>query len=439
VRSRFRLESWSADGDREAQRRLRGENADVLSPEDEQELKREAKLTKIPAEKYREVKHWTHGELGDASVLLMTSDGANYGIRRFAESTEQRIGRQPDSSRTISAETAGRRQQTDVDVPFRLVLNSSELLRILSKVTGSKLLPTNHVHLRPFKYFIQYEAEIRDALSHFRMGCQASASQMSGSITDVTVKGIKVTPRGKDLIQCVVDFMDTEMHDIFAIRKQVADRTLESISFEYLWHLYKPGDLVFSKAEASSGPRRAYRVLNVTGGRPNVDRNSNQRKRRPRRRNRSQSRSRSPSAGGLRIHPMDTVSPGVVGKSAKMTPVVIDCLYIDFDGEWYGPRPWRFILPEFNSHRKICDLEIYPAEFDLHFRKVKQDLIERGRAYFGKSAQGMHWKYNGRSLVDVVVNGTRMPRRGFSTTSEGRVVEVSPPPSMHCFAATETI
>lgn len=60
--------------------------------------------------------------------------------------------------------------------------------------------------------------------------------------------------------------METDMKDIYNIRGQIANVTLQDIEFECLWLLFNPGDVVFDQG-SDDMHCRAYRVLHVTGGR----------------------------------------------------------------------------------------------------------------------------------------------------------------------------
>lgn len=359
------------------------------------------KVTKIPTGLYREVKTGinttSETNLDEASVLLMTTDGANYGVRRIINPVETAEERRRPSS--VNHEAVGLTKQSSVEVPFRLVLNSGYLNRILSKVTGVEITKTTNVFVRPFKYLIYHEAQVKEALAAFDVACeklvaerlpeQKPASAALGNITSVVsntaseqgqaqerVSGVRVTTRARDLLRCLVDFMDFEMSDLFATKRQIAGRTLEEITFDYLWLLYTPGDIIIADPGAPSKSRRAYRVLYITGGRPNLDRK----------------RQRATESRGVnfnKLGPTDIIGPGSLGNASKTTPVVIDCFYIDFDGDNYGPRPARFILPEFTGSRKISSLAAYPIDFDPEKKSLTKALQDRGQD-FADCAHGAH-------------------------------------------------
>ncbi|RMX85254.1 hypothetical protein D0869_03968 [Hortaea werneckii] len=301
------------------------------------DLKREIVLKKIPTGKYREVKNWPAGSLGDAPVLLYTTDGSEFGIRRIRSILEQiqkALQKRPRDSSLAAA----------------------------------------------------------DALQGQSIGLSTTET---GS---TTVKGVPVTERSLKLLQCLMGFVDNEMRDILAVRKQIAGSTLEEISFEYLLHLFKPGDLVFADPRLPSEERRAYRVLYVTGGRPLFE-SSEERRQRLKKGSDGVETEEVPEIGGFELLPDDIVSQGSQGRATKMTPLVIDCFYMDYDGINYGPPPQRFVIPEFSGRKKIVDLDVYPARFDPACETVRGKLLKRGK-HFVECLKRPHKEYHGYVLSD---------------------------------------
>ncbi|RMY70248.1 hypothetical protein D0863_05920 [Hortaea werneckii] len=375
------------------------------------DLKREIVLKKIPTGKYREVKNWPAGSLGDAPVLLYTTDGSEFGIRRVEDDDLLR----PDSRTSRDAgDTSLLVRNALEEIPFRLVFNSSDLMKILERVTEDEITATNPVHVRPFKYLLKHESKIRSILEQIQNALQKRPGDSSLAATDAlqgqsiglsttetgptTVKGVPVTERSLNLLQCLMGFVDNEMRDILAVRKQIAGALLEEISFEYLVHLFKPGDLVFADPRLPSEERRAYRVLYVTGGRPLFE-SSEERRQRLKKGSDGVETEEVPEIGGFELLPDDIVSQGSQGRATKMTPLVIDCFYMDYDGINYGPRPQRFVIPEFSGRKKIVDLDVYPARFDPACETVRGKLLKRGR-HFVECLKRPHKEYHGYVLSD---------------------------------------
>ncbi|KAI6914539.1 hypothetical protein KC318_g3068 [Hortaea werneckii] len=383
---------------------------DENSPVRQADLKREIILKKIPPGKYREVKNWPAGSLGDAPVLLYTTDGSEFGIRR--EKDDEFLHPESRSSRD-GGDTSLLASNASEEIPFRLVFNSTDLMKIL-EVTEDEITATNPVHVRPFKYLLKHESKIRSMLEQIQQALhkrpcdssiaatEASQGQTTGLSTtetdSTTVKGVPVTERSLKLLQCLMGFVDNEMRDVLAVRKQIAGGTLEEISFEYLLHLFKPGDLVSADPRLPSEERRAYRVLYLTGGRPLFE-SSEERRQRLKKGSDGVETEEVPEIGGFELLPDDIVSQGSQGRATKMTPLVIDCFYIDYDGINYGPRPQRFVIPEFGGRKKIVDLDVHPARFDPACETVRGKLLKRGR-HFVERLKRPHKEYHGYVLSD---------------------------------------
>ncbi|KAI6821055.1 hypothetical protein KC366_g9855 [Hortaea werneckii] len=302
------------------------------------------------------------------------------------------------------------------EIAFRLVFNSTDLMKILEKITEDEITAANPVHVRPFKYLLKHESKIRSALEQIQQALHTHSGDPSvgatealqGHPTDLsttetvstTVEGVPVTERNLKLLRCLMGFIDNEMRDILSVRKQIAGGTLEEVSFEYLLHLFKPGDLVFADPRLPTEERRAYRVLYVTGGRPLFE-SSEERRQRLKKSSEGIEAEKAHEIGGFEIFPDEIVSQGSQGKATKMTPLVVDCFYMDYDGTNYGPRPQRFIIPEFGGRKKIVDLDVYPAHFDTACETVRGKLLRRGK-YFVDCRNRPHKEYHGYVLPERV-------------------------------------
>ncbi|KAI7446462.1 hypothetical protein KC336_g1195 [Hortaea werneckii] len=302
------------------------------------------------------------------------------------------------------------------EIAFRLVFNSTDLMKILEKITEDEITAANPVHVRPFKYLLKHESKIRSALEQIQQALHTHSGDPSVGATEAlqghptdrsttetvstTVEGVPVTERNLKLLRCLMGFIDNEMRDILSVRKQIAGGTLEEVSFEYLLHLFKPGDLVFADPRLPTEERRAYRVLYVTGGRPLFE-SSEERRQRLKKSSEGIEAEKAHEIGGFEIFPDEIVSQGSQGKATKMTPLVVDCFYMDYDGTNYGPRPQRFIIPEFGGRKKIVDLDVYPAHFDTACETVRGKLLRRGK-YFVDCRNRPHKEYHGYVLPERV-------------------------------------
>lgn len=336
------------------------------------------------------------------------------------------VGANQSSPTNDSGRSAG---VVNEDIPFRLVINSSDLLDILNKVTEDESILSKTVHVRPFKYLLTYEAKIRNVLDGLRRemnkglsssfhatkeaSSEAAEDRESKEHTVSNIGGVLVTERNVKLLECLISFVDEQMKDIICVRQQIAAGTLLDISFEYLLHLFQPGDLIFADPHLPNEERRAYRVLYVTGGRPVLE-SADERWQRMGKGREYLSRQERPQIGGFELLPDDFVSQGQQGKATKMSPLVIDCFYMDYDGYKYGPRPHRFIIPDFNGRKKISDLDISPARFNPTCEDVRRKLRERGRNFMG-CVDITHKEYHSSVLSErlAIIDAHRVERNFF--------------------------
>ena len=202
--------------------------------------------------------------------------------------------------------------------------------------------------------------------------------------------------RERDELRCLVEFMDRDMQDIFDVKRQILNHTLKEISFEHLWQLYKPGDIVYNlDPQKYSSHYQAYRILNVTGGRMCFDRDNKT------------------SFDAVRNREWDSESESetrcrdaVWGPNAEVTSFVIDCFHLDSDGARIGPRPKRFAIPRYMGTRSVFSLVLRPGIRDSEHQKVMDILIQRG-ARFVELASNAHKQYSGNSIREA-----RQTRRG---------------------------
>lgn len=186
-------------------------------------------------------------------------------------------------------------------------------------------------------------------------------------------------------LKCLVEFMDTDMKEIFFMKQRIETGTQRSIAFHYMWLLFKPGDLIFT----SSTQKRAYVVLHVTGGRAILDIGDQPS---------TNARNAAQPTQSWEQHE----DQGITYAHSKNTPFIIDTFYIDFDGENFGPVPRKFVIQEYEGDQEIIALPAFPATFDKDMQKTKEMLRVRGEK-FVKLAGVAHKKYAGLSAREPSV------------------------------------
>ena len=354
----------------------------------------EAAIHRVPPWEWREVKR---GRALDPKLPTLIVSSKGYG----------RVGRRTKGAKTPSSDISNENEPL-FDIAYRIAINSRILLNLLGECTGMDFPEDRNVWLRPFKCLVAYETEIRQALweaeinvdqSDARSGSsnmavniqtQNEISTQRGEVDAVSAIDASPAKAERDQLRCLVDFMNTDMQDIFDVKRQVANGTLKEVAFEHLWLLYAPGDLFYTKEHPEErNTYQAYRVLHVTGGRPILDTFNECRFNTIKDRDwEDESESEERARDSIR------------GSSSFITPLIIDCFSIDFDGSRMGPRSRRFVVPTFTGKRKVDTLEACPSFCLSRTEKLREELVERGRK-FTQLANGTHKKYSGTTLKET--------------------------------------
>lgn len=76
---------------------------------------------------------------------------------------------------------------------------------------------------------------------------------------------------------------------------------------------------------------------------------------------------------------------------------VLSCQVVDWDGENFGLGNTQFYVWEFEGTTKITKLAAYPLEYHPNLAKVKETLVQRGKAF--EALSGYHYKnYQGIAI-----------------------------------------
>jgi len=186
-------------------------------------------------------------------------------------------------------------------------------------------------------------------------------------------------------LQLLYDFIQSDLGSFLQLQSKMDDGTAETIAFEDLWYLFKPGEILYSKEH---GHDRLYQCYSVTGGQP-------------RRRNFS-----SEERDMRRRYPWeaeesdsDTEKPPVVRNKLAgigvMTPFIIDCFYMGFDGVSVGPVDSLKRISSYNNEIRIVDLPVFPLRFHKAKDEIEAKLEAQGRRLI--TSYG-HMSYNGTTV-----------------------------------------
>ncbi|KKZ65013.1 hypothetical protein EMCG_09093 [[Emmonsia] crescens] len=294
----------------------------------------------------------------------------------------------------------------------------------LSRFVGESFSASQNVFVRPFKYLVAFESDIRQFLKETEIAYDQAVSKLGETTQESPATVITITDEGngegenksghqspahvtqvddinnariaalrarreRDELRCLVEFMDTDMHDIFDAKRRISDGDITEIAFEHLWLLFKPGDIVLSSSsDECHNSRQAYRVLNISGGRAYFDSGYkaayvgliNQI-------GDSDSENEEKCRDAIKCSGMDT------------TCFLIDAFYIDFDGNKLGPRSRRFAIPPYKGTNPISSLVPFPMLPGSESEQIQRMLIRRGHR-FVQLVPGAHKKYSGTTVQE---------------------------------------
>lgn len=346
----------------------------------------EIKITRVPPENWRAVKKLRSID-PEQSILLTSSKGSSSLVLRQARGNSQSTTNLQTSEQDAEASKKDRQY-----APYRLAINSKYLLNVLESCTETLFTEEQNVLVRPFKYLVEFESDIKDLLESTESWCKEAEDEMIRSTKQEDIERTRAMAaqlrRERDELRCLVQFMDHDMRDIFEIKRAIQANTLREIAFEHLWQLYKPGDVVYRTVQDDDSRRQAFRVLHVTGGRVCFD------------------TKKLSYFDPVNYRVWDSESEderrcrdAVRRSSAQMTNFIIDCFYLESDGVRLAPRPKRFAITPYSGKRPIASLPLRPLQFDPQKEVLEKQLVARG-ARFMEVAQGKHMEYHGNTIEE---------------------------------------
>lgn len=151
--------------------------------------------------------------------------------------------------------------------------------------------------------------------------------------------------------------------NLLELRNCIAERKLEKISFNNLWHLFSPGDIVLGQEPFGQHLPQAYQVFSVTKGRHKLK------------------------------------EPGRASDSSGSNPggrnsLKLQCFYLAYDGSTIGPREETVCVKPYLGEKKITELDFYSKDcYYTGSNSFVQSLLKRGKKFI-KSRYG-HGTYDG--------------------------------------------
>ncbi|KAK8096500.1 hypothetical protein PG999_012444 [Apiospora kogelbergensis] len=267
--------------------------------------------------------------------------------------------------------------------PERLRIRSRPLISHLQSVSATRIsdnlsVPekdereTSLVFLRPFKFIVAFEKEIRQSINNVEAALQNQRQEKQKQ--ERPNAGVPLPPRrllveepefdNQDLLEdlkLLIKFMDEDLKPTFDLRQHIEEGTADLIAYADLWHLFHRGEFVLLQSD----PTHAYKVLQFTGGRePLID----------------------------RINEDDAKAKPVEGFS-------VDCLSVQSNGSSYVPELTTVSIPPYLGRVPIRSLAVYPMRSDPDEAAKRERFTEQGRRYLELTMQSYaHKSVVGKTL-----------------------------------------
>ena len=277
--------------------------------------------------------------------------------------------------------------------PERIRINSHWILNMLAGIDRNIDTTGPIVMLRPFKFLVYYENQIKDSIHVLENqvdGLEATTS-IHQSLESFTTEPSSTTHEGSarlqdsdnlrmniEHIRCLTEFINRYIKPTVVRLQNKSDG---KIRFTDLWYIFRPGDDIYMPLQSSRGPalfdvqtrspemfqsryQMMWRVTGTGGGRQNL-------------------------SIGQRRH-----------TNPEHNPFKVNCYYVDFDGRYFCPTTHTFSILPFEGERDILSFDFFPLKLwksgQHHLRQHHKD----GKHFFDNLADSSaHSYYTGPTLT----------------------------------------
>lgn len=266
----------------------------------------------------------------------------------------------------------------------RIRINSHAVLEMLRIVGPEPSFTSNQpiVFYRPFQLLVSLHEKVKEQLTNMKRPPSDSVADggkskdLSG-IADLSttpaqesenrIQKLAETQNALDELTCFVDFMETRIMPISRRYSNPSPSPSETISYEDLWYLFRPGTLVYSTSDPSSTDRfrsspYAHRFLRVIE---------------------------------TQLATTSIIKPPIRVMFERRWSLLLH--FIEYDGTSYSPAYFTYThINPFVGRRKVTELPVYPVSYlenDQIFAQAQSDgatyvsLIERRSGFYSGWSQ----------------------------------------------------
>ena len=276
-------------------------------------------------------------------------------------------------------------------IPERIRINSPWILNTLTSIDKTLDATGPIVMLRPYKFLIHYERQIRESISLVQQetyGHEKPASDHpyeeslhfpSTSSNELPAASQDTEHRRLTVLHmtCLIDFINQYIKPTVTRFENSVDG---KIRFRDLWYIFKPGDDILMPLRHPRGRVSFDAVITA----PEM----------------FQSRYnmiwRVTGTGGGRINLSNAQSRN---GSLKINAFKVNCYYIDFDGKFFCPIIHTFSIMPFKGEQDITSLDFFPFRFLKEAQNTMKKHLDAGNETFKKITTFTHYYYVGPTLV----------------------------------------
>lgn len=264
----------------------------------------------------------------------------------------------------------------------RIRINSPVVLDILRIVGSNVSWSQPIVFHRPFQLLVSLHEEVKEKLTTMKrhssdivvaggnskdLSGTAGLSTTQSQAIDNRIRKLAEKQNALDELTCFVDFMETRIMPISRRYSDPSPSPSETISYEDLWYLFRPGTLVYSTPDPSSTERfrsspYAHRFLRVIES---------------------------------QLTTTSITKPPTRVLFERRWSLLLH--FIEYDGISYSPAYFTYThLTPFPGRKKVTELPVYPVSFlenDQIFAQAESDgatyvsLMERRSGFYSGWSQ----------------------------------------------------
>lgn len=247
--------------------------------------------------------------------------------------------------------------------PQRILIHSKEVMDELREIT--KIPDTQNTGVLamvpPFKYLLPHRDAIKSRLDELKQESSHVGHALSTTESNVTNSDLSIRR-----LECIHEFIQTDLANYIGLEIKIQDGDIDEVSFQELYHLFKPGDLILGVL----GKDQLHQVSSVTGGRKLL--------------------SWRPGGAGNYQQQREAHT-----RAGTWTSLRVAYFIMAWDGEHIGPVHSYFAIPYFPGTRRVTDLAAYPIQFRKDAGELRKRLCARGLKYVQCNG---HKKYDGASV-----------------------------------------